>query len=290
MRSKSVFEIQGHRGARARLPENSLAGFIYATELGVNALELDVIVTAEGQVVVSHEPWFNPEICSDDAGNPLHPDSRESLFPLSLDQIQSRPFGHFGHPRFLHQAPLRSFKPTLEQVVKAVSAAHRPPGTPPVHFTIEIKHSECWAGIHNASAPETTAQVLSAIRSLDLAQRTTLQSFSAEVMECVHAWAPHIGTAWLMESPICATEALSLLSFQPNIYSPLHTLLTAEEVKTVRSFGIAVIPWTINDPNRMRELRQWGVNGLITDDPALALSLARGEMPESLSEEDFPVT
>lgn len=270
----SPIDIQGHRGARARLPENSIPGFVYATELGVSTLEMDVITTASGEVIVSHEPWLNPDICLGPDGAALPRGSKLSLYRLTTDQIRSCDCGSLGNPRFPDQVPQSTYKPTLAEVVAAADAASRPEGAGPIQFNIEIKHEASRVGTYFPPAAEAARLVVAEVRRRGIADRTTLQSFSAEVLEAVHAEAPEIRTSWLMEDERTVTEALAMLTFKPDVYSPHHILLSPAEVATAHEAGVAVVPWTVNEAARMAELLTWGVDGLISDDPDLALKVA----------------
>lgn len=270
----SPVDIQGHRGARARLPENSIPGFVYATELGVSTLELDLISTASGDLIVSHEPWLNPSICLGPDGAALPPDSKLSLYRLTADQIRSCDCGSLGHPRFPDQVPQPTHKPTLAEVIAAANAASRPEGAGPVQFNIEIKHEASRVGTYFPPAEEAARRAVTEIRRLGIADRTTLQSFSAEALEAVHAEAPEIRTSWLMEDELSVAEALALLTFKPDVYSPHHILLSPAEVAAAHAAGVAVVPWTVNEAGRMEELLTWGVDGLISDEPDLALKVA----------------
>jgi glycerophosphoryl diester phosphodiesterase len=270
----SPVDIQGHRGARAKLPENSIPGFVYATELGVSTLELDLISTASGDLIVSHEPWLNPEICLGPDGAALPQGSKLSLYQLTADQIRSCDCGSLGNPRFPEQAPQPTYKPTLAEVVAAADAASRPEGAGPVQFNIEIKHEASRVGTYFPPAAEAARRAVAEFRRLGIVDRTTLQSFSAEVLEAVHAEAPEIRTSWLMEDELTVAEALALLTFKPDVYSPHHILLSPAEVAAAHEAGVAVVPWTVNEAARMAELLSWGVDGLISDDPDLALKVA----------------
>lgn len=269
-----LFDVQGHRGARAFWPENSIAGFEYATSLGVTTLEMDVVVLATGEVLVSHEPWLNPIICANADGTKLPTDSAVSLFNMSLLEIQQCDCGSFGNPLFPRQEKVVAYKPTLAQVVQAVDRVKRPVGLGPVRFNIEIKFDPADVGRLYPEAGVAVNAVLALLRQLSVTTRTTVQSFSSEVMEAVHAGNSGVTTAWLMEQGMGVDEALGLLGFRPDIYSPQHALLSAEQVARAHELGVKVLPWTVNDADRMRELMEWGVDGLITDDPALALELA----------------
>ena len=267
------FDIQGHRGARALYPENSLPGFAFAASIPIQTLEMDLICTAAGEVLVSHEPWLNPEICLGPHGDTLK--APLNLFNWDLETIQSCDCGQLPHPRFSNQRKMSTFKPTLAQVVEKVARVPRPEGMPPVRFNAEIKHKANQVGTHHLTAAEAAQRVLSEIDRLQMTERITIQSFSANVLEAVHEQAPEISTAWLMEDSLTVVEALNLLSFLPNIYSPNHMLLSREEIAQAHAMGVAVIPWTVNDAHRMVELINWGVDGLITDDPVAALQVVQ---------------
>ncbi len=273
-------DIQGHRGARAVRPENSIPGFLYAAGIGVTTLELDVIVTAAKDIVVSHEPWLNPDICTGPNGEALSGAPRRSLYPMPLADIRQCDCGRHGHPRFPNQQRMLTHKPTLAEVAAAVAEGERPEGLPPVAFNIEIKHNADEVGVHFPEAGVAASLVLAEIQRLGITDRTTVQSFSAEVLEAVHAAQVGVRTAWLMEEERTVNEALSLLSFRPDIYSPHHVLLSPEEIAAAHQLGVAVVPWTVNDPQRMAELIGWGVDGLISDDPGLALQVSQTQ-PET---------
>lgn len=192
---------------------------------------------------------------------------------MPLDELQRCDCGSNGHPRFAEQQPVRTFKPTLAEVVNAVAGVPRPEGHGPVAFNIEIKHEAEWVGEHAPSVEVAVDRVLAVIRQAGIAGRTTLQSFSAPVLEAVHASDAGLRTAWLMEDERTVEEALELLTFRPDIYSPYHGLLTEAEVARAHALGMSVVPWTVNESPRMAELVRWGVDGLISDDPALLLQV-----------------
>ncbi len=131
------YDLQGHRGARGLLPENSIPGFLLALEYGVDTIEMDVVVSADSQVVVSHEPWMSAEICS-------HPDSTAvdeeeamslNLFTMSYERIALFDCGSRGNERFPEQEPMSVAKPLLVDALRAVESA----AETPVRYNIEIK-------------------------------------------------------------------------------------------------------------------------------------------------------
>ena len=100
---QKALDLQGHRGARGLMPENTIAGFIKAVDLGVTTLELDLSVTGDSQLIVSHEPYFSPEFCADTLGNRIKEDSIINLYQLSYEEIKQFDCGSLAHPRFPDQ-------------------------------------------------------------------------------------------------------------------------------------------------------------------------------------------
>lgn len=269
-------EVHGHRGARSKFPENSIPGFIYATEIGVTAMELDVVVTRFGDVIVSHEPWFNEEICTLPNGQRIPSGVCLSFFEMPIDEIQSYDCGSLRHPRFHLQQLQASIKPTLREVVQAAEHVSRPLGCSPVEFNIEIKHDPALIGSYFPTESWAVQKVLHEIEELGIANRSIIQSFSAEVMELVHAAKVNeLRTAFLMEEDVDFKTAMSRISFVPDIYSPTHIYLTQDAIDQAHEARVKVVPWTVNDAAQMRSLVEWGVDGLITDDPQLFLDVLK---------------
>jgi glycerophosphoryl diester phosphodiesterase len=134
--SEKEIDIQGHRGCRGLLPENSLPAFEKAIDLGVNTLELDIAITKDNKVVVSHEPFMNPVICYNLEGKSI-PDSLEkyyNLYKMNYEDIKEFDCGSKFHPRYPKQVKLKTYKPLLSEVFDLVTSKNSDP-----KFNIEIK-------------------------------------------------------------------------------------------------------------------------------------------------------
>src|SRR5688572_32507439 len=120
--SQSGIDIQGHRGCRGLMPENSMAAFLKAVELGVTTLELDVVISMDGQIVVSHEPWISHEICSHPDGHPVTSGEAKTLniYQMPYSKVQQYNCGTRPHPEFAHQQKIFTVKPTLKMVARSV--------------------------------------------------------------------------------------------------------------------------------------------------------------------------
>ena len=136
---KMPFDWQGHRGARGLLPENTIPAFIKALELGVTTLELDLAVSKDSQLIVSHDPWLNPDICQNADNTRLSKEEAENrlIWRMTVDEIKKYDCGSLGNPRFLTQQRMRVFKPTLAEMVEAVTAYCKENNRPLPYFNTD---------------------------------------------------------------------------------------------------------------------------------------------------------
>jgi glycerophosphoryl diester phosphodiesterase len=269
MQQRSI-ESHGHRGARGWRPENTIVGFEWALKQGVDVLEMDVCISKDGVVVVSHEPWMNPEICSLPGGaeDLAIERGKFNLFQMTVEEIQQVDCGGKGHPKFPNQRAVPASKPTLREVIE-FSEGIASELDKEVKYNVEVKHRDDWEGVFCPSADVFVGLVLNDLNYCGVRSRSCIQSFSARVLEEVHIQAPEMSTAWLIDSMGSITQQLGRLSFQPSIYSPNWQLLQPVDVDVLHARGIRVIPWTVNDSSAMDALMAMGVDGIITDYPDL---------------------
>jgi glycerophosphoryl diester phosphodiesterase len=294
----TAFDLQGHRGARGLAPENTLAAVSTALDLGVTTLELDLGMTADDVLVVSHDPRLNPDLTRDATGRWIEePGPRLRHLPLALIQEHDvgRPRAGSRHARrFPDQSAVDGAQiPTLEEVV----ALTKKLGAAAVRFNLETKLSPVEPDL--AAPPEVFAKALvEKVRALDIAGRTTVQSFDWRTLEIVHRLAPDLATAcltagqgWLdtLErdaagaSPWLAGLDLDDFDSTPDlvaaagcsIWSPFHGDLDAAALARAHELGLEVVVWTVNERSRMAELIEAGVDGIITDYPDRARETMR---------------
>lgn len=264
-------DVQGHRGARGRRPENTLPAFRYALECGVDTLELDTAITQDGVVVVSHEPWFSHEICSRPDGTPLrrHEARRLRIAEMTLETVHSYDCGRRQHPDFPHQQPMPAVKPTLREVIERAERFCAETGRMPVRYNIETKTKPEWEGRFHPDHEEVTRAIYRLVGELGVLDRTTLQSFDPRTLRVARRldrrWRLSLLTSRWPRRTI--TAQIGRLGFTPEIISPDHHLVDRAYVERASALGVAVLPWTVNDLGRMRELVRYGVAGFITDYP-----------------------
>ncbi len=267
---ENEIDWQGHRGARGLFPENTLPAFAAALKNPkIQTLEMDVVVSKDGQVVVSHEPWMSAMICRLPGGAPIREEEERThnIFKFTYSEIQQYDCGSKGHPWFPEQEKMSESKPLLSTVLSFAEAEAERLERPAPRYNIEIKSRPEWDSVFTPK-PEIFARlVMHTVREAGLTERTCIQSFDPRALEEIHEIAPDQTTAFLVEEVGNPRIQITELSFRPDIYSPNHEGLTAEIVRQAHDLGMQVIPWTINETGRMQALLDMGVDGIITDYP-----------------------
>ena len=293
------FDLQGHRGARGLFPENTLEGFRATLAVGVSAFELDVALTADGVLVVHHDPALNPDIARGPDGNWLAlpaPLLRELTFAelARYDVGRLRPGSAYA-ARYPAQQPIDgACIPRLSEVLAV---------DPTVRFTIEMKTDPRTPG--RTAAPEAMADaVLAELDAAAAQSRVMVESFDWRGQRHLRQVRPELRLAWLTTQetvrdagtwwggPVPADFGGSIpravaaeAGLDPSpaangeprpAWAPDHLDLTSDQIAEAHAHGLDVIPWTVNKPADMRRLIDWGVDGLITDRPDLARSVMSG--------------
>ena len=273
------FDVQGHRGARGLKPENTVPAFLAALDLGVTTLEMDVVITKDKQVIVSHEPWMSFEICLDINGNPFKEkdEKKFNIFQMTYEQVKLFDCGSKVHPRFPEQEKAKANKPLLSEVIIAAENHLKNFTRYEVDYNIEIKSERELDGKYQPKPEEFSDLVYALIDQYLPLDRVVIQSFDFRVLKYWHAKYPEVRLAALVENKKSVDENLQELGFIPSIYSPDFKLLSVKVVKELHTkiadsngrkrHKLRVIPWTVNEVSDMLVLKGMGVDGFITDYP-----------------------
>lgn len=269
------FSWQGHRGARGLSPENTIPSFLKALEYRVTTLELDVAVSKDKQLIVTHEPWFNGAICSMPDGSSMDKETGKKLniYQMTYAEIKQYDCGSRGNEKFPQQVGEKTFKPSMKDMVAAVEEHCQKVGKALPNYNIEIKSEPEEYGVFTPHPAEFVGLVLKEVKELGIENRCNLQSFDMAIMEEIHRQAPEMPVAFLVMNMSGVETNLEKLTFKPTIYSPYYKMLDEEAVKSCHDKNIKVIPWTVNNGDTVRELISMGVDGIITDYP----NMAKGE-------------
>ncbi|MCL6260765.1 glycerophosphodiester phosphodiesterase [Aquiflexum sp. TKW24L] len=266
-----TYDLQGHRGARGLMPENTIPGMIKALDLGATTLELDLAVTKDGIVIVSHEPYMNPVICLTPEGKEIASgDKSHNIYQMDFAEVVKYDCGSKYHSGFPKQVKFPISKPKLADLIDVVEKYVTDMGLPKPNYNIEIKSSPDGDGSYHPTPKEFSDLVYKVIGAKLDWSRVTIQSFDFRVLQYVHQAYPKVTLAMLVETAAKPTEQLAELGFQPQIYSPFFIALTKETVDQLHQKGMKIIPWTVNTTEQMERLLEMGVDGIITDYPNLA--------------------
>jgi glycerophosphoryl diester phosphodiesterase len=272
------FDLQGHRGARGLKPENTIPAFVAALNYGVTTIELDVVITKDNQVVVSHEPWMSAEIC-------MKPDSiriskaeekKFNLYQMTYEEVRKFDCGSGGNAKFPEQERIALHKPLLSDVIIAVEDHIKNYSHYEVDYNIEIKSDKSGDKKFHPTPQEYSDIVYQLINEYLPLERVVIQSFDFRVLKYWKKKYPQVRLAALVENLKSAEANLNELGFTPSVYSPNFKLLNQEIIASLRQKKIRVIPWTVNEPEDMKRLKNWGVDGIITDYPNRAAELGLG--------------
>ena len=283
-------ELQGHRGARGLLPENTLPGFARALSIGVDVLELDAAVTADGVVVASHEPRLNPALTRGPDGRWLNGHGPR-ISDLTLAELKRFDVGRMDPAssyakQYPSQTPVDGTAiPALSEIIALAARA----GNHTVRFNVEVKARPDDPSL--TVDPEAFVdRLVETVRAAGVAERTVVQSFYWRALERVRSVAPEITTAclsserdWLNNiarnapgpSPWTGLDVSAHSGSVPRlvkasgceIWSPNYAEVNAARIEEAHALGLRVIVWTVNATESMNALIKLGVDGIITDYP-----------------------
>jgi glycerophosphoryl diester phosphodiesterase len=285
-----AFDLQGHRGARGLAPENTLAAFAKALEIGVTTLETDLAVTSDGVLVLSHDPVLNPDIVRGADGSWLSAPG-PAINTLTLAELKRFDVGRIDpSSRYARQFPAQKPVdgqrfPTLAQLFDLVGSSGRV-----VRFNIETKLSPDSQA--QSPDPDTFARLaVEAIRSAGLASRATIQSFDWRSLLVAKKLAPEIETVCLTDPSTLRdksdgtgrTPSPWLAGLDPadhggsiprlvkaagcGSWSPPFSELTPALVEEAHGLALKVVPWTVNSRDDMARTIDMKADGLIADYP-----------------------
>ncbi len=263
------FDLQGHRGARGLLPENTIPSLLIALDYPITTLEFDVVVSADSLIVISHEPWFHHHISTDPDGNAITAQDamNHNMFEMTYEEIARYDVGNRGHVNFPEQKPMPAVKPLMKDAVREVEAALQERNREPVFYNIETKSLPEWYNTY-VPEPEAYAQLLyDELRELEILDRVFIQIFDPATLQAMRNIDDTLPLVLLVENREGLDWNLEQLGFVPDIYSPGFRLIDEALVEQVHERGMKLVPWTINETEDMERLIRMGVDGLITDYP-----------------------
>ena len=272
--SNSKLDIQGHRGCRGLLPENSLPAFKKAIELGVHTIELDLAISKDKKVVVSHEPFMKSDYCLDSNGNAINKEEElnYNFYQMTYDSIKLFDCGSKYFKKFPKQEKVKVYKPLLSEVIELSESLNSN-----IFYNIEIKADPRYDNVFMPKPKEYVQLVLNVINKYGIENRVNLQSFDVRILEEIKKQDESIKLALLVDENQSIDKKLKSLSFSPEIISPYFKLITKESVGDYQNEGFQIIPWTVNTEVDMLNMIAFKVDGIITDYPDVLIQILKSQ-------------
>lgn len=263
------FMLIGHQGARGIMPENTIPGMIKALDLDVNVLNMGVVISKDGEVVLSHEPYFNNEISTRPDGKAISfkDEKKYNMFDMDYEEIRKFDVGMKLHNRFPGQMKMKVYKPLLAETIDSVEAYVKQNKLEKPIYNIETSLIRKGDGIFQPDASVFIEKIMEIVKEKKLSKRVIIQSLDMRTLQYLHEYFPSIKTSLMIDEKQDFEESIQALGFTPTYYSPYYVLVGKGLVDRCHAAGVKIIPWTVNTAKDMRYLINLGVDGLITDYP-----------------------
>ncbi len=269
--AQSSFDKEGHRGGRGLMPENTIPAMKNAMLLGVNTLEMDIHITKDKRVVVAHDPHLNYHFTSFPDGREMtkNDKGKYALYDMDYADVRRYDVGSKYYDNFPRQKKLATYIPLLSELIDSVEFYAQEKHLSKPHYNIEAKLDENGDGVLHPAPEEFLQLMMAVICSKKIEDRVIIQSFDPRAIEIVHRDYPDVRTAFLVANLKSCKKNLKALTFKPDVYSPYYKMVNKKVVEYCHSLGISVIPWTVNSVEKIEELKDIDVDGIITDYPDL---------------------
>lgn len=269
------FSIEGHRGARGYVPENTIPSFIKGLELGADTVELDVVISKDNKVVVSHDPYFSSVISSDKNGQPITADKQKDyiLYKMNYDEIKMFDVGSRGNKDFPEQIKMKVYKPLLSDVFAEVGKYAKKNKIKNLRYNIEIKSAPEGDGTNHPAPAEFAKLVYDVILKNKMQNNVIVQSFDVRPLQELRKMPVKLPLALLVGNKDGVEKNFEKLGFSPDTYSPNFGLVDEATVNYVHAKGVKIVPWTVNEMADLEKMKTFKLDGIITDYPDRAVKV-----------------
>ena len=264
-----VFYKEGHRGTRGLMPENTIPAMKKGVEVGANCIEVDVYLTKDGKVLISHDPFVNvTHSLHADGSEIAKDDAKKYIFhQMNYEDIRKFDVGSKPYAAFPQQQKIKTSMPLLGELIDSVEAYVTANNLPKPIYNIELKTSPKYDTLqYNASPAEVVEGVLNDVKTRNIGNRFYIQSFDVRPLQYVHKQHAEIVIGYLTVGKNLDSN-LKSLGFLPHIYSPEASLVNKAMADYCHHKNMKLVPWTVNDKEKMKSLIADGVDGIITDYP-----------------------
>ncbi len=265
-------EIHGHRGCRGYFPENTLQGFLHAATLDIDAIEMDVVISKDHEVVVSHELYMHRKKCLWPNLKPISKEQEPSLmlYQMNYEEIKTFDCGLLTHPNYPLVKASPAYKPLLKEVIEKVELAMLKLGKQPLKYNIEIKSEAQLIGKCQPAYDVYVDLILQVLIKMDIESRVIIQSFDKEMLKTINKMNPNIELSLLIEDQLDPLQHIEELGFVPHILASDFIYLNTNNILSLQNKNIKVFAFTVNQIADIETQLAMGVDAIITDYPDVA--------------------
>ena len=271
-------DVQAHRGGAGLMPENTLEAMIAAVDLGVNTLELDLVLSGDGQVVVSHDLYFHPRYSiRPDSSLVIRGEPREWLYNMSYEDIRKYDVGSRKTEVWPDKVCFPAVKPLVSELIDSVESYTRKNSLSPMRYNIEVKSNAGSAeGVDWPDYKVLSDACMEVLLSKQLGDRLVVQCFDVRALNYMHSKYPEVKYSYLVgEEATDLDAALALLDFTPTWLSPHYSVTNEDLVKMCHEKGMRIVTWTVDKTDDIKEMLSLGVDAIISNYPDRVLSCTR---------------
>jgi len=270
-------DLQAHRGGAGLMPENTISAMKNAMDLNVNTLEFDLHLSQDGKVVVSHDAYFHHRYSTRPDGSLVQEeDPKEYLYTMPYDSIAKYDVGMRFVERWPNQAKIAERKPLADELIDFTEQYTAENGLTPFNYNIEIKSVEGEGeGTLWPDYKTFCDACIPLLLSKNLGDRLIVQTFDTRALEYIHEKYPEVILSYLTEDEDNIETILTQISFKPDWWSPNFEVVTPENVKYCHDRGIKVVPWTVDNPEDIKRIADYGVEAIISNYPDRLIEILR---------------
>jgi glycerophosphoryl diester phosphodiesterase len=273
--AQQKLDVQGHRGGRGIMPENSIPAMINAVKIGVRTLELDCVISKDNQVVVSHDTYMSSDFMLKPDGSVIDKADEKKLLIYSMpyDSVKRYDGGSKPHPAFAGQKKMKTYKPLLSELIDSVEQYVKANHLKRVYYNLEIKSAPAGDNIEHPAPEQFVKLVMDVLNQKKVSARVTVQSFDTRPLQVLHQKYPKQTLSYLTANKDSFADNIAKLGFTPQVISPYYTSIDSNFVNQAHEAKVQVLPWTVNDEDSMKKMADLKVDGMISDYPDKLITL-----------------
>ncbi|GGG74128.1 glycerophosphoryl diester phosphodiesterase [Parapedobacter pyrenivorans] len=275
---QSPMEVYAHRGFRGLHPENTIQAMKKTLHYGA-VLELDLAISRDKNVIVSHDAVINTKITEKADGSSMVKEEKHVLYRMDYADIRSYDVGKRPNPDFPKQERYTAYIPLLSELVDSVERHAAAQGLEAPRYFIETKLNPKTDGVNHPGPAEFVRLMMQVVEEKGISNRIIVQSFDPRTLQILHRQFPSVKLAFLAKAKTSLEDNLEWLGFVPDFYSINAAYIDTELVAACKEIGTELIIGNCNDYNEIKRISALGVHRVISDFPMTSLAAIKEQTP-----------